>query len=114
MATAISPKVAFERLSSGEPPLYLDVRTASEFAAGHVPNAVNVPVMAEGGVAVQSFVEDAQAAIKDASSVIVGCKSGKRSTRAIDMLKSAGVEGPEELDGGFDSWLSSPDLPVEM
>ena len=41
----IEPEEAKELLDSTEDYTYLDVRTAEEFEAGHVPGSINVPVM---------------------------------------------------------------------
>ena len=41
-ATGISAAAARERLKQGA--LLIDVRTGAEFAAGHLPNAVNIPL----------------------------------------------------------------------
>lgn len=115
----LSPTAAHIRLTappaSATPAVYLDVRQPGEFEAGHVPDAINIPVTAAGGVAVPNFVEDVLASVSADVHVIVGCKSGRRSTFAISLLKEA--KFPEtrlsELTGGFDAWLSDQSLPVE-
>lgn len=98
---------------------YLDVRTPEEFSAGHSPKAVNVPVMLKGaGGQMQpnlDFLAQAQAAFPDKSvPLVVGCKSGKRSAVAADMLVGAGHSGEVlNLAGGFDAWQASG-LPVQQ
>jgi rhodanese-related sulfurtransferase len=42
-ADTIAPAALLDRIGRGEAPIVLDVRSAAEFAAGHVPGAVNVP-----------------------------------------------------------------------
>lgn len=112
MATLISPSSANDQLKSESPPLYLDVRTPSEFADGHVPGAVNVPVMLSG-VSNPEFLDSVRSTIQPDTSLIVGCKSGKRSTMAINILKEDGFSNMQEVDGGFDAWLTDSNLPVE-
>jgi len=56
----------------------LDVRDADEFAAGHIPGAVNLPL---------SSIRDAEDRFPDADTpLFVYCLSGARSSRAIAAL----------------------------
>lgn len=112
MATLISPSAASEQLKSDSPPLYLDVRTPTEFANGHAPSAVNIPVMLNGA-SNPEFLDSVRVTIQPDTSLIVGCKSGKRSTMAINILKENGFSNLQEVDGGFDAWLSDSSLPIE-
>ncbi|WNO61177.1 rhodanese-like domain-containing protein [Rheinheimera sp. MMS21-TC3] len=63
--------------------IWLDVRTAEEFAAGHVINAINIPF---------DVIEDNIASIttdKNAT-IYVYCKSGRRAGIALQSLESLG------------------------
>lgn len=114
---SLAPLAANTLLNAENPPMYIDVRMPSEYAAGHVPNALNVPVTLGGGVVVPTFVQDIQGAVagaSDTSTLMIGCKSGKRSTMAINILKNEGFEQLVELEGGFDAWISHSDLSVEL
>lgn len=103
--------------------VYVDVRTTSEFDGGHIPQAVNLPVVTFGltGMSpVESFADDLAVQVneKGYTKVIVGCKSGRRSTMAIDKLMAKHPEvGTKvsiyELDGGFDNYAGNKELPVE-
>lgn len=74
----------------------VDVRTAEEFAEGHIPGAVNMDV---NGVAF-----DAQIATLDTDRpVALYCRSGRRSKVAAEKVAKAGFE-VVELDGGILSW----------
>ena len=42
----VQPAELLDRLRAPNPPLILDVRSAAEFAAGHVPGAINIPFSA--------------------------------------------------------------------
>ncbi|WOT04040.1 rhodanese-like domain-containing protein [Shewanella youngdeokensis] len=70
-------KVAWEKIDAGA--LVVDVRTAEEFAQGHLANAINIP-FAEISAAFMS-----KNIAKDAS-IVVYCKSGKRSSKAQKSL----------------------------
>ncbi|MCC6995380.1 MAG: rhodanese-like domain-containing protein, partial [Deltaproteobacteria bacterium] len=62
--------------------LLLDVRTAGEFAGGHIEGALNIPVQ-ELGQRLGELGDKARP-------IVVYCRSGKRSSRAASMLKGAG------------------------
>lgn len=75
----------------------LDVRTPQEFAAGHIPGAINIDV--EG----PQF--DAQIATLDESTTYaVYCQSGRRSGIATARMAEAGFTSLVNLDGGVQTW----------
>ena len=77
----------------------LDVRTAAEFASGHVPGAVNTPV--------QEFLSADEVEGFDRSEpVYVICASGGRSSRAADMLAKHGWTAIN-VKGGTRGWASA-------
>ena len=76
--------------------LVLDVREQSEYAGGHIPGAVLLPV---------GTIDEAAAAVipeKD-TTVLVYCRSGSRSKRAAKALAGLGYTGIYEF-GGIMSW----------
>lgn len=95
--------------------VYLDVRMPDEFKDGHVPEAINVPVTMGGMKVEPSFVDTVKEKIEGGKHIIVGCKSGKRSSMAINVLLSNGFDATRltNLDGGFDAWKSTKGLPTE-
>jgi rhodanese-related sulfurtransferase len=78
-------------------PFILDVRTAGEFAAGHLQGATLVPVQI-----LQQRV-GTLAAAKD-EPVFVYCRSGNRSTVAARILMDAGYEQVVNLRRGIKEW----------
>jgi rhodanese-related sulfurtransferase len=73
----------------------LDVRTAGEFAGGHLPGAVNIPV---------DLLADGMRQLPDPNRVIVVyCRSGMRSSRAAGLLRRAGFQTVHDL-GGMGNW----------
>lgn len=77
----------------------LDVRTAEEFAQGHLMGAVNVDVQKEG------FDEAAVGLLRKrgAKEALVYCRSGRRSLDAAARLSKAGLK-VVNLDEGIIGW----------
>jgi rhodanese-related sulfurtransferase len=75
----------------------LDVRTPEEFAAGHVPGALNV---AHDQVEAR-LPELAAYKSKD---VVVYCRSGRRSDIALKVLEANGFERLWHLEGDILAW----------
>lgn len=85
---------------------YLDVRTATEFAAGHAAGAVNIPVAlpdpATGQMALNpEFIALVQRRFRSDTRLVIGCQSGVRSQRAAELLAAAGYTHLVNMQGGF-------------
>ncbi len=79
----------------------LDVRTPSEFAAGHLRGAVNVDVLAP------DFADRVQALdLPTDGPVYLYCRSGNRSGQAAQTLRQLGYEGAVNV-GGFEALRSA-------
>jgi rhodanese-related sulfurtransferase len=85
--------------------LVLDVRTPEEYAAGHVPNAINVPHD-------QIEARLAELEARKNGPVVVYCKSGRRAGIAAEALSKAGFTNLLHLTGDMEAW-SAAGLPVE-
>jgi sulfur-carrier protein adenylyltransferase/sulfurtransferase len=83
----------------------LDVREPHELQISALPDAVNIPL---GGLAAHLSELDS------AEDMIVFCKSGTRSTRALELLVSAGFKKVKNLKGGINAWAQEVDksLPI--
>jgi len=104
--TEITPQEAKKLLDSDQGYVYLDVRTESEFASGHVPGSWNVPVAnvdpAGGGMTLNpDFLAVVQANLPIDAKLVCGCRSGKRSEMAVRILLEAGYKAPVNMQGGF-------------
>ena len=75
----------------------LDVRTPEEYAAGHVPGAINIPYT---HLPVR-ISEVADAADKD---IIVYCAVGVRAERGAERLRENGFTKLLHLDGDMKAW----------
>jgi rhodanese-related sulfurtransferase len=114
----VSPQAAWNLASSGQAVL-VDVRTAEERAfVGYVPDSVHVP-WATGTSLTRNprFVRELESKVGKDKTILLLCRSGKRSALAAEAAKKAGftdvfnvLEGFEgEIDaqqhrGGADGW----------
>jgi cysteine synthase/rhodanese-related sulfurtransferase len=87
-----------EELDADGAPLVVDVRAPDQFAAGHVPGAVNIP---QGDLPQRAgeLPED-----RDAPIVMV-CAIGRTSKETTLFLKSLGYRHVRNLKGGITEWL---------
>lgn len=76
---------------------WIDVRTAEEYAQGHVKGAINIPFEEIGGQ-ISSITHDVD------SDVRVYCKSGRRSGIAKDTLNGMGYANVIN-EGGYEDIL---------
>jgi rhodanese-related sulfurtransferase len=84
-------------LAEGQPGLLIDVRSASEFATGHIPGAIPMPLEQ-----VESRVDDLDANLP----IILICKSGQRARMAAALLEPCRPQ-VKVLEGGTDAWRSA-------
>ena len=84
----------------------VDVRTPAEFAAGHIPEAVNIDVRGE------NFESQAQSTLDKERPVAVYCRSGARSKTAAHALAAMGFR-VYELNKGFMNWKGARTAPTE-
>jgi rhodanese-related sulfurtransferase len=75
----------------------LDVRDATEYANGHLPESKNIP-LAELGSRIGELAKS------KTRTVIVVCQKGVRSASAAKELAKAGFEDVVCLDGGLAAW----------
>ncbi len=83
---------------------FVDVRTEEEFADGHVPGAINIPisVSAPGGMTPNpDFVAVVGANFERNQKLILACKAGGRSARAAAELEAAGFTDLLDMTAGF-------------
>ncbi len=93
----------------------VDVREPAEYAAGHIPGAVNIP---RGVLEFEIDGHPAVNGIKDPAlghrelPIVLSCRSGARSALAAEALKRLGFVEPLSLAGGFNGWAEQR-RPVE-
>lgn len=102
----IDPQQTQAILEQDKTAVYIDVRTAEEFANGHVPGSVNIPAMLPDPVSRRmapnpNFVDAVQASYPKAKKIVCGCQMGGRSQYAADQLVEAGFSDVSNMQGGF-------------
>lgn len=75
----------------------VDVREPHEFASGHIPGAVLLPLSA--------FDIDALRSLE--GRIVFSCAAGVRSMHALAMAQDAGLPLTEHYRGGFRDWAMS-------
>lgn len=75
----------------------VDVRTPQEYTEGHIDGALNINVQSD------DFKELAQRELSKDSTVLVYCRSGRRSLDAAEMLTRLGYN-VVNLKGGIIEW----------
>ena len=73
----------------------LDVRGFDEFAAGHAPSALCIPL---------SDLERRAGEVPTDRAVLVMCQSGGRSAIAAARLRALGMDNITDVAGGFQAW----------
>ncbi len=92
--TKLTPKVAADRLQSGDAVL-VDIREPDEYAREHIPGSISLPV---------SALDGADLTLEAGKNAIFHCKSGMRTDSNCAILAQH-VDGEAfMLDGGLDAW----------
>ena len=94
-----------ERMKKGNHLRLLDVREPHELAISHIEGASLIPL---GQLAMRL------AELDSAEEMVVFCKAGTRSARALELLLSAGFRKVKNLKGGINAWAHEidPSLPI--
>lgn len=82
----------------------LDVRTASEFAEGHLERAVNIDYYQS------DFIEKVISVLPREKTIAVYCRSGRRSANAAEKLADKGYK-LVNLKGGIIAWKDN-NMPI--
>ena len=92
----ISPEEAKAVMDSDEGYIILDVRNPDEFEQGHIPGAILIPYTEIAEKAPYTLMDKKQ-------TILVYCRSGRRSKIASETLASMGYTDVREF-GGINDW----------
>ena len=98
----ISPAALAAMVKAGAA-IVVDVREPHEFAAGHIPGALNLPL---------SGFSPAQLPDSAGRKLVLNCAAGGRSARAVAACEAARASVDGHLAGGIGAWAAAG-LPVE-
>jgi rhodanese-related sulfurtransferase len=99
--SAVSTTEAIQMVNQRQA-VWVDVRAAEQFQAGHIAQARNVPA---------ADLEQKAASLPKNKPLIVVCDNGRDSARAAAKLRTQGFADVVPLDGGMRAW-SAASLPV--
>jgi adenylyltransferase/sulfurtransferase len=88
------------RLDSGQPTFILDVREPHEYQICRIPNSTLIP-LGQLGTRLSELPDDGR-------EIIVHCKMGGRSAKAVKLLKEQGIDA-KNLAGGVLAWIDRVD-----
>ena len=94
----ISPQEFHEMITKNPNLQVVDVRTPQEFAAGHIKGARNVDFRSP------DFEKNIAKAVKKRKTVLVYCRSGKRSLNAMNLMVKNGFKDVYNMEGGILAW----------
>lgn len=90
-------QLAWQKIHNGA--TLVDVRTAEEFAAGHLPGAINIPLQQLPNAVLRSGI------VKE-TPLVLYCRSGRRSEMAREILSAAGYTRVYNA-GGYQTLLEA-------
>jgi rhodanese-related sulfurtransferase len=89
-----------KKLDAGDTMIFVDVREESEWARGHIPNAVHL-----GKGVIERDIE--KAIPEKSATVVLYCGGGFRSALAADNLQKMGYSNVISMDGGWREWTQA-------
>lgn len=92
------------RIQQEWPPFICDVRSGREYASGHIPGAVHVPLS-------QILSGRARLPANRDEALVITCEHGPRAVLAAKLLAWRGYRNTELLDGHMSAWRRK-ELPV--
>ena len=83
----------------------VDVREPDEFRAGHIPNAINIPLgsLADRLKEIEKY---------KTTPILLSCRTSQRSARAATLLSKQGFIAAHILAGGITAWQGA-NLPIK-
>lgn len=76
--------------------ILIDVRSPQEYREGHLESSINIPLY-DLEEKCEYFINKKQ------NTIIIYCQTGKRSKKAIEILKEKGFENLYQIEGGLDN-----------
>ena len=106
VAGVISPRELMAQIEAGTAPLILDVRSAGEYEAGHVPGARHFPFMS-------AYWDADELPVSGSDPVVVYCAHGPRASLAGFSLGLKGFKNVIYIEGDMVAWKEAK-LPLKQ
>ena len=91
----MNPAITISQLKSCGPTQLVDVRSGSEFASGHIPGAINIPMDQ-----IEARLDDLDRNLP----IVLTCQTGKRARMTAGLLEPCGRQ-ISVLEGGTKAWI---------
>ncbi|MFA6988489.1 MAG: undecaprenyldiphospho-muramoylpentapeptide beta-N-acetylglucosaminyltransferase [Candidatus Gastranaerophilaceae bacterium] len=91
----LSPQEVVSHNTSDKDYIIIDVRESAEYQDGHIKNSTNIPL---------SLLLNEYQAIQRKKPIVLVCRSGNRSLKALSFLKDQGFNNIINLKGGINAW----------
>ncbi|HYM62567.1 MAG TPA: ThiF family adenylyltransferase, partial [Thermoanaerobaculia bacterium] len=99
-ADELTPDELASMLERGEGIVLVDIREPYEWSAGHLAGARHIPM---------GTLQDALPSLPRDAEIVLYCRSGGRSGRALSILREAGFDRATHLGGGLLAWKRERD-----
>ena len=99
----ITPREVKKLMDDKQPFVLIDVREPHEFQICRIPGSTLIPL---------SEVPKRMHELDSAQEIVVHCRSGQRSARAVDLLMKAGFRKIHNMKGGILAWSDQVDPSV--
>ena len=94
-----------EAIDMGTVAAVIDVRTAGEYATGHLEGALNIDIQGS------DFATQIDA-LDHSANFVIYCRSGNRAGQAVSYMQDHGFTGTLTNAGGVDDTSSATGLPI--
>jgi sulfur-carrier protein adenylyltransferase/sulfurtransferase len=101
----ISPSELIMQIKAGGNILLIDVREPNELAVSSIEGALNIPL---------GEIPDRLAELDKGQEIVLFCRTGSRSSKAVEILLNAGFKKVKNMRGGINAWARDidPRLPL--
>ena len=87
-----------------EKPVLIDIRTADEYAAGHLEGSTEMDYYAPD-------FKDKLSKLDKTAKYLIYCRSGKRSAATLKIMQDLGFTDIHDIAGGINAWIAAG-LPI--
>jgi rhodanese-related sulfurtransferase len=102
----VSPTSAIRLINNNDDTLIIDIRAAADYKKGHIKGAKNVQ-LSDFASSIKSYSEYRN------KPILIYCNSGNSTRRAVKLLKNAGYEKINDLEGGIVAWKEA-NMPLSI